>query len=249
MSTLSYSVYTNNDVIEEFNNRIFPMPLMILKNPKGMSSLIEYGMKQLNKYTSCSRFIEIPINGYAEIDTSSDVLELYGVNIKRVNAVYSTAQHSTFLDVWRQWRTQPAFYTNLYRNNDSFVEYTQAEVLYRQIQKKWGNKNNSWQYIPQENKIILDSMAWRNQAKATVMFLAEFDKTADEWEMWEKEFDFLIEVMKSEAFIREGMAKSNSVTMGIDTNFQLLIDEGKSMREDLLSEWEKSSIYKSARRF
>jgi hypothetical protein len=249
MSKLSYNTYSEDDIIEEFNNRIFPIPLMILKNPKGIDSLIEFSIKQLNKYTSYTRFIQIPINGYSEIDTSSEVLNLTGINIKRVNGVYSTYQVSTFLDVWRQWRNQPAFYTNLYRNNDSFLEYTQAEVLYKQIQKKWNNKNNSWQYIPGEDKIILDSMAWKNQSEASISFLAEFSKTATEWEMWEQEFDFVVQMMKSEAFLREGLAKSNSVTMGIETNFQLLIDEGKEIRAQLLEEWEKSAIFKCGRRF
>lgn len=250
MSNLSYQVYTRADIFEEFNNRVFPMPLMILRNPAGNNSLVDFALKQLNKYTSTTRFIKVDIlNGGMYIDTSPEVLDLTGINIKRVNAVYSGQQIDTFLDVWRQYRTQPAFYTNLYRNNDSFLEYTQAEVLYKQIQKKWANKNNSWQYIPDENKIILDAMSWRNQTSASLNFLAEFDIKADEWEMWEQEFDFVVQMMKSEAFTREGLAKSNSTTMGIETNYQLLIDEGKDIRVQLLEQWGASSIYKAARRF
>jgi hypothetical protein len=251
MSKQSYKTYSKDDIKLEIDNRIFPQKFMILKNPNGFNNIFEFGLRQLNSYSYHFRFYQTNVINGSYVDVSAEALDLVGISVRKVSSVNSASDVNSFIEIWRQFRTMPQFFTNLYRYNDNFLEYTQAEMLFKQIQQKWGNKNISWQYIPSEDKIVLDNACWRNVSSVVICFIPNFniDDEDEEWEMWDEEFEFLIQMILSELYIREGISKSHSITMNVDTNYQLLIDTGKEMRTNLIADWESSSIYRSARRF
>jgi len=249
MSTLTYNVFTREELIQELNNRIFPRQLIILKNPNAYNFVIKQTLRTLNKYVVYTRYYDLPVAGNM-IDTSPVAMpNLHGIGVRRVTSVVAGNLLESFIDIWRNFRTTPNFFVNLYRFDDNFKEFTAAEQLFKQINKRWNNRATSYQFFPSENKIIVNADVWKGYQSACIEFIPDFDTNADEWEMYDNEFQFLADMTYAEMLNREAAAKSESISMGLETNYQLLLDESNRIKTETLEEWSKNIIYLSTKRF
>ena len=254
---MSYKIYGTGkdstgkvciDIMQEVLDRTSPREFSTLRDDKGKKSLFAYGLRKLNTHAYLTRFYDLQT--HERFVDLTEVTDLTGIGIKRVTKVYPSDAITKYYQAWRDFRELPSFFINYYRFHDNFVEFVMTDTIYRQIKRRYDNKDTDWQHIG--DRIYLGD-SWADTTRCMIMFIPEIDITLDykdyKIELHDKEFNFVCDIMEAELYRREGLFQSMTTVMDVNVDYNLMITTGAELLERTMTTWNTDGILLSGRRF
>jgi len=255
MATLN--TYTVQYFKDKMVERFFPRKLIVSRNDDVFTGLVKDAFKKLNELVFQPRFYEFPISGDSIQLASSSPQSMYvdtslmpipGIFVKKVTMLVPANEFFYFFNDYRVILGRVVYPFNILRNQDNFIDFLLANELFKQLKKRFSNKNID--YFLTGDKIILGP-SWQSIQKVVVFFLPGFDtENATEYELYDIEESFTLNFLEGLVAYREGRAQSEMAIMGeLTTNATNLQTEGQNIMKKEEEEFKKLGFPKIGKRF
>lgn len=237
---MTLSSYDIDHFMDDVKDRFFPRTLIVSKKPGILEKIVRQTIKKLNDLVFSRRLYEF--------DITSNVIDLTemtgseGVTVDRILGIVPSNRLDDSINFYLQLNLRPFWTWNLLRRQQDFIEYIFATEVQHQLEKKFHNYNAGW--FATGTKIIVNNRIFTGVGKCVVFFLPKFDfsSTADEWELYDEEEQFVCDYLEALVMEREGRAQTEMNIMNLDTNADTLLSDGKQMREDVVNEFRRKGF-------
>lgn len=257
MGNLSLKNYTIQYFKDKMIERFFPRKLIVSRNDAVFTRAVRDAFKKLNELVYKPRFYEFTIAGTAIQTTNTSGQSMYvdtlqmdvpGIFVKKVTMMVPANEFFYFFNDYRVILGRVVYPFNILRNQDNFIDFLLANELFKQLKKRFSNKNID--YFLSGDKIIVGP-SWQSIQKVVVFFLPGFlTEDATEFELYDIEEQFILDYLEGIVAYREGRAQSEMAIMGeLTTNSATLIKDGEEKMKKTEEDFKKNGFPAIGKRF